>query len=201
MKAAQVYRSAKTYELVMLLLYRRHYFTRYRVLADLIDSESTVLDLCCGPAVLYERYLRNKAITYTGLDVNDGFIKRLTEIGSHGQVWDLREDRPLPPADYVVMQASLYHFLPDPGAIVDRMLKAARKAVIIAEPIRNWSSGNIPVLRNLGRRLTDPGTGQQGRRFTEQTLDDFFSRYGSHLIRTFVIPGGREKVYILGAAA
>jgi len=181
----------------MLSLYGRHYFTRYRVLADLIPPHTSILDLCCGPGILYQRYLRNKGVAYTGLDINQRFIKRVNEMGSHGLVWDLREDKPLPRADYVIMQASLYHFLPDPTSLAERMLNAAGKRVIIAEPIRNLSGGKIPILGTIAKRLSDPGTGQQPMRFTEQTLDSFFSRYSSHNVKTFVVPGGREKVYIL----
>ncbi len=180
----------------MLLLYRRNYFTRYRVLADLIPSQSSVLDLCCGPGILYQRYLRHKNVNYTGLDINEGFIKRVIQMGNHGLVWDLRDDKPLPCADYVVMQASLYHFLPDPTCIVKRMLNAADKRVIIAEPIRNLSGHKTRLLRNLAKRFSDTGTGGQ-MRFTEQALDSLLARYSSNKLQTFLIPGGRERVYIL----
>lgn len=181
----------------MLLLYGRHYFTRYRVLSELIDPESSVLDLGCGPAILYKRYLRRKGVTYTGLDVNEIFIKGLESTNAHGLLWDLREDRDLPAADYVVMQASLYHFLPAPRAVVERMLRAAGKAVLVAEPIRNWSNSGSSIFSRLGKRLTDPGTGEQSLRFSEDTLDELFARYSALIVKSFVIPGGREKVYVL----
>lgn len=180
----------------MFLLYGRHYFTRYRALADLIAPESSVLDLCCGPGILYQRYLRHKGVSYTGLDINEDFIKRVNEMGGQGAVWDLRDDKPLPRSDYVVMQASLYHFLPDPTRITERMINAAAKSVIIAEPIRNLSCNKTRLLRNLAKRFSDTGTGEQTR-FTEQALDSFVARYSSHRVKTFLIPGGREKVYIL----
>src|SRR5215211_4230426 len=124
----------------MLVLYGRHYPSRYRAIADLIPSGSSVVDLCCGPALLFNRYLRNKGVRYTGLDLNAGFIDGLVRNGASGMVWDLRKDDPLPEADYVLMQASLYHFLPDAAPIVERMLEAARRKVIIAEPIRNLAT-------------------------------------------------------------
>lgn len=185
----------------MVLLYGRHYLTRYRILADLIQPQTTVLDLCCGPAILYRRYLRNKAVNYTGLDINEGFIKRLKQSGSKGMVWDVRRDEPLPQADYVVMQASLYHFLPDPSAVVDRMLSAARRQAIIAEPIRNISNEESLILRTLGSRLSNPGTGEPKMRFTEQTLDKLFAGYSPHILKTLLVPGGREKVFVLDAAS
>src|SRR5205085_12211013 len=113
-----------------------------------------------------------------------------------GRVVDLRRPDALPRADYVVMQASLYHFLPDPAPLIDRMLDAARRQVIVAEPVRNLADGGVPFLSALARRQTDAGTGQQPRRFTEQTLDALFRRYGPRVRRSFLIPGGREQVYV-----
>ncbi len=197
MATSIVYRSALLYELAMFMLYGRHYPTRYSTIADLIAPRSSVLDLCCGPAVLYERYLRHKSVDYTGLDVNEKFIKRLVGLGGRGQIWDLRSDEALPPADYVVMQGGLLHFLPDPSPVVDRMLRAARRQVIIADPVRNLASSNVPLIASFGRWITDPGTGQQPLRFTEQTLDDFFSAYGTRVHQSFLINGGRDKVYVL----
>jgi SAM-dependent methyltransferase len=194
-----IYKSAEIYELAMLLLYGRHYPSRYRAIAELISSGSSVLDLCCGPALLYQRYLRKKSVQYTGLDINPKFIDRLSKQGGCGKVWDLRKEDPLPSADYVIMQASLYHFLPDASAIVNRMLQAAKKQVIIAEPIRNLATSNSRLISLLGRLFTNPGSGEQHLRFDEASLAAFFSAYSPHIIRSYTIAGGREKVYVLNA--
>jgi SAM-dependent methyltransferase len=194
-----IYRSSSLYEMAMLLLYGRHYSSRYQAIADLIPNGSTVLDLCCGPALLYHRYLRKKSVRYTGLDLNAGFIEDLIRKGEQGQVWDLRTDRPLPMADNVIMQASFYHFLPDPSPVLERMLEAAGDQVIIAEPIRNLASSNSRLLSLLARAFTNPGAGQHQHsvRFTESTLDRFFSKYRSRVNESMLIAGGREKLYVL----
>ena len=181
----------------MLLLYGRHYTSRYRALAELIPAGSSVLDLCCGPALLYHRYLRSKGVQYTGLDINSNFMARLNRRGGSGQVWDLRSEEALPSADYVIMQASLYHFLPDASPVVDRMLQAARRQVIIAEPIRNLATSDSRLLSLLGRLFTNPGVGEHSLRFTEASLADFFSGYSSRVVESFPIAGGREQVYVL----
>src|SRR5262245_17006645 len=185
----------------MLLLYGRHYSSRYREIAELIPDRSSVLDVCCGPALLYDRYLKVKAVEYTGLDINAKFVDQLKRRGGHGEVWDLRREVQLPRADCVVMQASLYHFLPDPSPVVNRMLQAAREQVIIAEPIRNITSSNSRLVSSLGRLLTNPGTGEHQQRFDEDSLAIFFSQYTSRITRSVVIAGGREKMYILNGSA
>src|SRR5215813_1703031 len=131
----------------MRVLYGRHYHARYSTIAEIIREESSVLDVCCGPGTLFTRYLKEKRVQYTGLDINSGFISNLHKSGARAEVRDLRDDMILPPADYVVMQASLYHFLPDPAPVVDQMLGAARLQLIIAEPVRNLAASQNRLLR------------------------------------------------------
>jgi hypothetical protein len=194
-----IYKNTLLYELAMLALYGRHYPSRYKAIADLVPARSSVVDLCCGPALLFSRHLRHKNVRYTGLDVNAGFVERLIRAGGSGRVWDLRKDEPLPRADYVMMQASLYHFLPDALPVVERMMRAARRQVIIAEPIRNLAASDSPLLATLGRIFTNPGVGEQSRRFTEESLDGLFSGYAPQVDQSFLIAGGREKVYVINA--
>ncbi|MET7772782.1 methionine biosynthesis protein MetW [Nocardia sp. NPDC005366] len=199
MRASVIYRNRTTYELLMRGLYGRHYGARYRAIAELVPDGAAVVDVCCGPATLYTRYLREKDVEYTGLDLNEGFIARLDEAGGHGRVWNMHSDDALPVADYLVMQASLYHFLPDPAPVLDRMLAAARKQVIVAEPVRNMATSDNRVLAAAARRFTDAGDGAQEHRFTETSLDDFFRAYQTRVAQRSLIAGGREKLYVLTA--
>ena len=188
-----IYRGAALYELAMLALYGRHYPARYRAIAELVPPGSSVLDVCCGPGVLFDRYLRRRGVEYTGLDINPRFVARVNRRGGRGWVWDLRDEAPLPRADVVVMQASLYHFLPDAAPVVDRMRRAARVRVIIAEPIRNLAASRHRWLAAFAARQTAAGRDGQPRRFDEPTLDALLGPLG----RGSLIPGGREKVYVL----
>ncbi|MEU2033830.1 class I SAM-dependent methyltransferase [Nocardia amamiensis] len=199
MRTSLIYRNGTVYEVLMRGLYGKHYTARYRAIAELVPAGASVVDLCCGPATLYTRYLRHKSVDYTGLDLNERFVARVTEAGGRGKVWNLRSDQPLPAADYVIMQASLYHFLPEPGPVIDRMLAAATEQVIVAEPVRNLATSDNPVLATIGKRFTDAGDGEQAHRFTETTLDEFFAGYGAQVVRQSLIAGGREKLYVLSA--
>ncbi|MFF0491048.1 class I SAM-dependent methyltransferase [Nocardia sp. NPDC004068] len=197
MRTSLVYRNRRIYELLMRGLYRTHYAARFTAIDELIPDGVRVLDVCCGPATLYTRCLRDRSIDYTGLDRNAGFVADLIAAGGHGRVWDVRDETPLPAADFVVMQASLYHFLPDAAPVVDRMRAAAGTAVIVTEPIRNLATSEHRVVAALARRCTDAGDGAQAHRFTETTLDALFDRYGSRVTRRARIAGGREKLYVL----
>ncbi|WP_433663732.1 methionine biosynthesis protein MetW [Nocardia sp. CA-128927] len=199
MSTSLIYRNATVYELLIRALYGRYYTARYRAVEGLVPDGASVVDLCCGPATLYTRYLRQKSVDYTGLDRNDRFVAKLTKAGGQGKVWNLSSDAPLPEADYVLMQASLYHFLPAAEPVLDRMLAAAHKQVIIAEPVRNMASSDNRVLAAVGQRFTNAGDGVQAHRFTETTLDEFFHPYESRVVRQELIAGGREKLYVLNA--
>jgi SAM-dependent methyltransferase len=195
-----VYRSALGYELVMRALYGRHYSDRLRAVADEVPDGASVLELCCGPGTLFTSCLRDRVRSYVGLDVNDRFVGALRRRGVDARVSDLsRADLGLPRAEVVVMQASLYHFLPDAAAIVDRMLAAATDRVIVSEPVRNLASSTNPVIGWLGRRAADPGVGGGEGRFTAQTLGALMERYRERISKSFDIPGGRERVYVLEA--
>src|SRR6266516_148165 len=178
----------------MLALYRRHRAQRLRAVAGLIPAGARVVEACCGPGLLYRRHLRDKRVEYTGLDISPAFVRRLARAGVDARLWDMRADRPLPGADYVVMQGSLYQFLPEARPVVDRMLAAARETVIIAEPVRNLTRG--PLAGPLAR-LGDPGTGPTPHRFDERSLEELFAGYGERVRRRFPVAGGRERGYVL----
>jgi trans-aconitate methyltransferase len=197
MSTSLVYRSALGYELVMRVLYGRHYAHRLRAVAEHVPACASVLELCPGPGALYARHLRQRAGTYTAIDMNPRFVARLRKLGAHAVVLDLSAPAELPEADVVVMQASLYHFLPDAGAIVDRMVGAARVRVIVAEPIRNLTSSAMPMLAAFSRRATDPGAGGHQQRFDEESLDELMARYADLTVAAFRIHGDREKVFVL----
>jgi hypothetical protein len=193
-----IYRSPLLYELIMRTLYGRHYGARYSALAELVPENASVVEVCSGPGLLYRRALRDRNVSYTGLDISPAFLAAIRAAGGDALRWDVRDDAPLPQADYVLMQASLYHFIDTAPAVLDRMLAAAGREVIVAEPIRNLTSGRLPLARRLGA-LANPGTGAQPHRYTEQTLDRLLDSYGDRLRRSFLLPGGREKAYVIGA--
>jgi SAM-dependent methyltransferase len=193
-----VYRSALGYEALMRVLYGRHYSDRMRAVAEQVPDGASVLELCCGPGTMYARNLRGRTSGYIGIDVNAGYVERLRRRGVDARRLDLATGgEPLPPADVVILQASLYHFLPQPERIIDRMLAAAGDRVVVSEPVRNLASSEVPVIARLGRRAADPGVGGHAQRFTEATLEDLMARYRERILRSFPIPGGREWVYVL----
>jgi hypothetical protein len=195
-----IYRSSALYGLVMRALYGRHYRARYAAVAELVPAGASVLELCCGPAVLYRHFLAAKVGRYTGLDYSPRFVSLLRRRGVDARLFDVRTDSPLPTADIVIMQASLYHFLADAARLIERMRSAAGEYVIVVEPVRNLTTDH-PRLRTLLGRFTDAGTGAQAQRFDEPALDALFSSSFSGAVeRSLLLPGGREKAFVVRAS-
>jgi SAM-dependent methyltransferase len=184
----------------MRLLYGRHYQDRMRVVAEEVPAGASVLELCCGPGTLYHRHLRGRVRSYVGLDINERFVHELRGQGVDARLLDLAcADQPLPSAEVAIIQASLYHFLPDATSVIERMLGAAEDRVIVSEPIRNLASSGLPLVGTLGRRAADPGVGGHEQRFNEETLEELMRGFRPRVLRAFPVPGGREKVYVLDA--
>ena len=83
---------------------------------------------------------------------------------------------------YVVICSSLYHFTDRADDIVTRLRRAARRALIVSEPVRNLSQ--LPVVGRLASAPTDPGVGDGDghlRRFDLETFTALVARHGGRV--------------------
>ena len=171
-----IYWHPALYRLFMRLLYRGAFDRRYQTVAGLIDAPGTVLDLCCGDCLL-SRHLPT-GTTYIGLDANPRFAEAARRRGidaRHGDVLNAV----WPEADIIVMMASLYQFIPDHALLLERMLRTARRGVVLCESIRHIATSPNPLVAALGRRLSDPFGGQSPRRLDREEMSSLFRRYGA----------------------
>ena len=184
----------------MRVLYGRYYAARDAAVAAHIPDGASVLELCCGPARLYLRELDGRVGSYVALDVSERFVGRLRARGIDARRTDVAAAE-LPVADVVVMQASLYQFLPEAEAIVRRMRAAARASAIIAEPVRNLASSGLGVVARLGAGGAATQQGAQAERFDATSLRALMDGFGEAVVVHEPIPGGREHVYVLSGTA
>jgi SAM-dependent methyltransferase len=185
----------------MQILYRGALDERNRAVAERIETGARVVDLCCGPPLLFTSHLEAKRVRYLGVDLNPAFLDAVRKSGAEAMSLDLRDAPALPQGDYVIMLGSLYHFLPDPAPLVERMLEAASRQVIFSEPIRNWSQSRFPGMATLAALGTDAGYGAQSSRFDEGSLDRFFEAYADRVVESSPVARGREKLYVLEGRA
>jgi hypothetical protein len=195
-----VYRSAWGYGLAMRVLYGRYYAARDAAVAAHVPDGASVLELCCGPARLYLRELRGRIGPYVALDASATFVERLRRRGVDARLADVAT-APLPVADVVVMQASLYQFLPDAEIMLRRMRVAARSSVIVAEPVRNLASSPFGAVARLGAGGAATAQGAQSQRFDAGSLRALMAGFGEAVVFHAPAPGGREHVYVLRGTA
>jgi trans-aconitate methyltransferase len=191
-----IYWHPRLYQLAIRLLYGKHYRDRYAAIASRIATGVSVVDLCCGDCRLFTQELAGRAGSYLGLELNERFVRRARTRGITASVWDFRVD-PVPPADVVILQGSLYQAVPDHVVLIERMLRAARHAVIIAEPVKNLSTSGHGAVSWIAQHMANPGTQHMATRFTEQSLRELFSRFP--LIECVPIAGGRELCAVFDA--
>jgi hypothetical protein len=187
------------YHIVMRVLYGNGFNDRYQAIADYVMANCSLIELCAGDCFLYRTFLSEKHITYTAADINPVFLRAASRSGINTIPLNVLKD-PVPSADIVLMQASLYQFIPHQKMIVDKMLAAARNMVIIAEPVRNLSDSPNPIIAFLAKRGANPGTGNKTARFNAETFIAFIKEnYAGRIIESTLTAHGREMLAVLNA--
>lgn len=189
-----VYWHPAFYRLAMKLLYGRYFQARYAAIAGLIPAGATVVEVCAGDVYLYDHYLRKKNVTYTGLDVNSAFVSGARRRKISFSSFDILRET-IPAADYVIMQASLYRFIPTEQEILKKLLNAVNNFLIVAEPVRNLSDSPNPVLRWIARHSANPGKEYTSIRFNKISLRACFEKH-PEFKEMKEMDGGREMIGI-----
>jgi hypothetical protein len=148
-----IYAHPLIYRFVLKALYGRALEERFRAVSALVPHGASLLDVCAGDGAIRDSL--HSSVRYTAVDGNETFVSGLKKKGVPAELRDVRY-QPLPEADVVLMMGSLYHFVPDTEAMIEKLKKAAKRRLIIVEPHVNWSS-KAGVIGWLSQRLSDPG--------------------------------------------
>ncbi|MDM8554462.1 class I SAM-dependent methyltransferase [Desulfococcaceae bacterium HSG7] len=190
-----IYSNRLIYTLLMRLLYGRFFNARYQAISNITPQGADIVDVCSGDCRLYLNFLREKKVKYLGLDYSPHFVKQAKKANVKAKLFNVWK-RDIPPADFLIMQASLYQFIPHEKMILEKLLNASKKKVIVAEPIRNLSDSRSVLIARLSRTLTrsksDCGV-YTGKRFNKKKLIKLFHKF-DEFQKSFLIPGGREIV-------
>ncbi len=182
---ANLYSYPRLYRLLIRTLYGPDFNERYAVVSKLIPEGAQVLDVCCGDAYIYSRFLKKKNVRYQGLDRSAAFERYAQKRNIPFRKWDgLREN--LPEADYILLMGSLYQWIPHHEDFLRKLIRAAGKCLIIVEPVRNLAQSGCRLVRWGAQKATYP----HGQRFDEARLVELFTRH--HASRWFKIGTGRE---------
>ncbi len=192
-----VFWSTVGYDLTMQAIHggRRKLRQTMAEVAELIEPGSSVTDVCCGSASLYRDFLRERGCRYLGLDYNGRFILAARNRGIPARLFDLRREDP-PVSDYVVMTMSCFHFHDQEREVLAKLKRAARRAVIVAESVRNLAQ--LPIVGPLANWLARPGAGEYRYRYDP----DSFRRFAEAGAASRFIhrPGDRTAIAVFDTA-
>ena len=186
-----VYWHPRIYDAFLAILTGRERRERLLVVAREIRDGEEVLDVCCGTAALARTALRGRPVSYLGLDENPRFVRWLERRGIRARVHDVLAD-PLPPADCVVLQASLYQFHAEAVPLLRRLRAAARRRVVVSEPVSNFAQSRLPGVSRLAAFGAATLRGPQAFRYDEAG----FRRVSAEAGATRVYPAGRDLVAV-----
>ncbi len=164
---------------------------RLLVVAREIRDGEEVLDVCCGTGALARVALRGRPVSYLGLDENPSFVRWLGRRGIPARVHDVLRD-PLPPADCVVLQAALYQFHEGAVPLLRRLRAAARRRLVVSEPVANLARSRFPGAALLGALGAATRRGPQPFRYDEEG----FRRVAAEAGATRVFRAGRDMVAV-----
>lgn len=183
------------YSFLMRLSYKNHYRNRYEVLWNLLEPGSSLIDVCCGDGKLHD-FIKDKNIDYLGLDFNPTFVRVAAKKGINSRMFNIYTDE-LPQADTILLQASLYQFIPKHHFVLDKCLKAARKQLIVCEAVKNHACSKSKIIRAIAQKLNNPGDGPKQDRFDIHTFQQALQPFRKHIVREFLAPNQIEYVVLL----
>ena len=130
----------------------------FKVIADLIEKESRVLDVGCADGTLMKFLKDNKNIDVRGLELSKNKVQKciakgLTVIEGNAET-DLRQF-PDKSFDYVILSQTLQAFL-NPEVVISELLRVGKKAIVTIPNFGYWrvrlhllTKGTMPITETL----------------------------------------------------
>jgi len=130
----------------------------FRVIADLIEKNTRVLDVGCADGILMEFLKDNKNIDIRGLEISKNKVQKCIEKGltviEGNAEFDLKQF-PDKSFDYVILSQTLQAFL-NPELVINELLRVGKKAIVTIPNFGYWKvrlhlllKGTMPVTETL----------------------------------------------------
>ena len=130
----------------------------FKVIADLIERNTRVLDVGCADGVLMEFLRDNKNIDIRGLEISKDKVQKCIEKGLtviEGNAEKDLKQFPNKSFDYVVLSQTLQAFL-DPELVISELLRVGKKAIVTIPNFGYWkirlhllTKGTMPITKTL----------------------------------------------------
>ena len=130
----------------------------YKIISDIIDENSRVLDVGCDDGILMEFLKQNKNVDIRGIEISKEKVqtcisKGLTVIEGNAE-FDLKQF-PNKSFDYVVLGQTLQAFV-NPEVVIRELLRVGKKAIVTIPNFGHWKvrlnlliKGTMPMTKTL----------------------------------------------------
>ena len=132
--------------------------TEYKIIVDLIEEKTRVLEVGCNDGTLMESLKKNKNVDVRGIEISKDKVqicisKGLTVIEGNAEL-DLKQF-PNDSFDYVVLGQTLQAFV-NPEIVIKELLRVGKKAIITIPNFGHWKvrlnlliKGTMPITESL----------------------------------------------------
>ena len=132
--------------------------TEYKIIADIIENNSSILDVGCDDGTLMEFLKANKSPNIRGIEISKEKVqtciaKGLTVIEGNAE-FDLKQF-PNDSFDYVVLGQTLQAFI-NPELVIKELLRVGKKAIVTIPNFGHWkvrldllTKGTMPITDSL----------------------------------------------------
>jgi len=130
----------------------------FKIISDLIEKNTRVLDVGCGDGILMEYLKYNKEIDIRGIEISKDNVQKCLSKGLTVIEGDAEKDLlqfPDSSFDFVILSQTLQAFL-NPEIVINELLRVGKKAIVTIPNFGFWKvrlhlliKGTMPITKNL----------------------------------------------------
>ncbi len=132
--------------------------TEFKIISNLIQNETRVLDVGCGDGTLMKFLIENKNIDVRGLEISKNKVQNCIGKGLSVIEGDAEKDlKQFPDSsfDYVILSQTLQAFY-NPEKVINDLLRVSKRAIVTIPNFGYWKirfhlllKGTMPITKNL----------------------------------------------------